>query len=82
MSARLTFWPANLSTLLPGLEAKLLENRERCIHGQAVYIQDAGLLDHVVGIVCFINVYCHAVRIVGKLCDSVDDQAIVLFAIV
>ena len=65
-----------------GLKAKLFKNRERSIHGQAVYIQDTRLLDHVMGIVCFIDVNCNAVRIVGKLCDCVDNQAIVFFAIV
>ena len=61
MSERQIFCPANLSTLRPALESKLLENREWCIHRQAVYIHDAGLFDNMVGIIFFINIYSHTV---------------------
>ena len=48
-----------------GLEAELLKNRERSICGQAVYVHDTGLLDHVVRIVCLIDVDSYAIWVVG-----------------
>ena len=65
-----------------GLKAKLFKNRERSICGQAVYVHDTGLLDHVVRVVCLVDVDSHAIWVVGKLCNGIDDQTVVLFAIV
>ena len=65
-----------------GLESKLLKNRERSIYGQAVYIHNSSLLDHMMGIVGFVDIDSNAVRIVCELCNRVDDKAVVFFAII
>ena len=65
-----------------GLESKLFKNRERSFCRQTVYVHDTSLLDHVVRVVCLVDVDSYAVWIVSKLCNGVDDQAVVLFAIV
>ena len=61
-----------------GLETELFKNRERSFYRQTVYVHDTGLLDHVVRVVGLVDVDCYAVWIVGKLCNGVDDQAVVL----
>ena len=65
-----------------GLESELFKNRERSFYRQTVYVHDTGLLDHVVRVVGLVDVDSYAVWIVSKLCNGVDDQAVVLFAIV
>ena len=65
-----------------GLETESFENRERCFDGQAVYIQDTSLLDHMVRVVGFVDVDCYTVRVIGQLGNSVYDQSVVTFSIV
>ena len=46
-----------------GLEAELFKDRERCVHGQTVYVQNSRLLDDMMGVVGFIDVYSYTVRV-------------------
>ena len=62
------------------LEAKALKHREGCRHIQAIYIEDAGLLDNMVGIVPLVDDHSHPVGVVRQLGNGVDDQAVVLLA--
>ena len=64
-----------------GLEAKLLEYGEGRVHGQAVYVQNSGLLDDMMGIVGFIDIDCHAVGVVSQLGYGVYNQAVVLLPV-
>ena len=50
-----------------GLETKLLEYRERCIYRQAVYIENSSLFDHMVGVICLIDIYRNTVWSISPL---------------
>ena len=65
-----------------GLETKLLEYRERCIYRQAVYIENSSLFDHMVGVICLIDIYRNTVWSISELGHSVDDQSVVFFAVI
>lgn len=60
-----------------GLETKLLEYRERCIYRQAVYVENSSLFDHMVGVICLIDIYRNTVWSISELGHSVDDQSVV-----
>ena len=64
------------------MEAEALENRERCVCGKAVNIHSAGLLNDVMRIVLLVDSYGNPVRRVCDLGNSIDDKAVVLFAVV
>ena len=64
------------------LEAEVLEHREGGGHIQAVDVHHAGLLDDMVGIIGLVDGDRHPVGGVGDLGDGIDDQAVVLGAIV
>ena len=66
----------------PCLEAEALENRERRLHGQTVYVHLSGLLDHMVRIVLLVNVDRHTVRGACQLGDRIADHAVVLLAVI
>ena len=66
----------------PALETKVLENRERCVHRQAVDVHHTGLLDGIVGIVGLVDGHSHPVGFRSELGDRVDDQSVVLLAVV
>ncbi len=61
-----------------GLEAKLLEDGEWSVYGQAVDIHDAGLLDYMVRIVFLIDIDRHTIRIICQLGDGIYNETIVL----
>ena len=45
------------------------EYLERCFHGQAVYVKNSRGMNHFIGIVCLIDAYDYAERIVRGLQD-------------
>ena len=79
---RLTFLTFKFIYSSAGLETEPFKNRERCFHGQTVYIQDTCLLDYVVRVIGFVDVNCYTVRIIGQLSNSIYDQSVVTFSIV
>ena len=64
------------------LESKVLEYAERSLCGQAVYVHHTSLFDNMVGIVCLIDINCHTERRVCQLCNCIDDQSVILLAII
>ena len=68
--------------LTAALEAEGLKDLEGRVHGQAVHVENAGLLDDVMGIVGLVDVDGNTVGIVGNLRDGVHDQAVVPLAVV
>ena len=65
-----------------GMETETLEDRERGIRGKAVNVHDTCLLDDVMRIVLLIDRYGDPVRCVCDLRYRIDDETIVLFAVV
>ena len=64
------------------LETVVLEHGEGSGHIQAVDVHHAGLLDDVVGVVGLVDGDSHPVGGVGDLRHGVDDQAVVLGAVI
>ena len=64
------------------LESKGLKHLERRVRRQAVQVHDAGLLDHMVGVVILIDRHSNPVRCVGHLGNRIHDQAVILLAVV
>ena len=64
------------------LETEVLEYLERCVGRQAVNVHDSRLLDHMMGIVILVDGNCDPVRRIGDLCDGIDDQSVVLLAVI
>ena len=64
------------------LEAEGLKDLEGRVHGQAVHVENAGLLDDMMRIVGLVDVDGDAVGIVGDLRNGVHDQAVVPLAVV
>ena len=73
---------SELVDILSALEPKVLENGERSVDGQAVDVQDAGLLDHIVRVILLVDADRDAVRAARELRDRIHDEAVVLSAIV
>ena len=74
--------PLKLICRPAGLEAVALEDGEGCGDIQAVYIQDAGLANGVVGVVLLVDGDGNAVGGIGDLADGIDDEAIVPLAVI
>ena len=68
--------------LTAALEAEVLEYLEGSFHGEAVDVHDTGLLDDMVGIVFLVDVDSHAIRLISELDHGVDDETVVLLAVV
>ena len=64
------------------LEAEGLEDLEGGLHGEAVDVHDTRLFDDVVGVVGLIDGHGDLVGVVGHLGDGIDDEAVVLLAVV
>lgn len=60
------------------LETEGFEYTEWCVCRQTVYIHDTGLLNDMVGIVSLVDRNCNTVWSIGKLCNGIYDQAIIL----
>ena len=59
------------------LETELLEDGKWSIHRQAVDIENTGLADHMMGVICLIDIYRNTVWSISELGHSVDDQSVV-----
>ena len=64
------------------LEAKGLKHLKRGGSGQAVDVHNAGLLNDVMGIILLIDSDSHTVRGIGYLSHRIDNQAVILLAVV
>ena len=44
--------------------------------------QDSGLLDHMMGVVCLVDIYCYTIRIIGQLSNCIYDKSVVAFSVI
>ena len=63
-------------------ETEGLKHLERSINGQAVDVHNAGLLYNMMGVILLVDADCNSVRSIGYLSNGVDNETVVLFAVV